>query len=148
MFTIRHPFWLPILPDNPSRCLSQLSFSTAGILNLLYSPQITYPPTQFSHSQHVFFASYLMGKRESTQREITQLPVITLIDFHHKYIHPFLFAISLIQRVTLLQPKSSSLSQALYSPSSLSTLGAHFLLATPSSAFTAFPSILLVPISI
>lgn len=76
------------------------------------------PPTSVPSLSACVFASYLMGKIEIAEREITQLPAITLTNFHHKCIHPFLFAICLIQEVTLLQPKFSSLPQALYLPTS------------------------------
>lgn len=98
--------------------------------------KLSTPPTSILSLSACIFASYLMGKIEITEREITQLPVITLTDFHRKCIHSFLFVICLIQKVTLLQPKFSSLPQTLYSPTSLSTMDAHFLMVTPSNTFT------------
>lgn len=104
---------------------SQQPFKTFSTLLKLPTP----PPTLVFSLSACAFASYLMGKIEITEREITQLPVMTLTDFHHKCIHPFLFAICLLQEVTL-QPEFSSLPQVLYSPTSLSPLDARFLMAT------------------
>lgn len=101
----------------------QQLFKTFGTLLKLPNP-----PLQFPHSRRVLFASYSTGKIEIAEREITQLPVITLTDSHCKCTQPSLLAICLLREASLFWAKLSSPPQTLHSPVSPSPLGAHFVI--------------------
>lgn len=87
----------------------QQLFKTFSTLLKLPTPQL-----QFSHSQLVFLPPTGWGKQKSQKgKSPSSQPSHSPISIA-SVSTPFLFAICLIQEVTLLQPKFSSLPQALY----------------------------------